>query len=51
VKTIELTYKVLNTRTDKIIAAFLLGTDAQKYIDALHAREGVHGPQYEIVTN
>ena len=47
--TTKLVYGVLNTRTGSIIAAFLLSTDAQKYIDTLHAREGVHGAQYEIV--
>ena len=47
--TTKLVYGVLNTRTGSIIAAFMLSTDAQKYIDTLHAREGVHGAQYEIV--
>lgn len=48
-ETTKLVYGVLNLRTGSIIAAFMLSTDAQKYVDALHAREGVHGVQYEIV--
>lgn len=43
----DLQYRVVNTRTGRVIAAFLLATDAHKYVVALHAREGVHGPQYE----
>lgn len=45
----DLIYHVVNGRTNRVVAAFLLKTDAQKYINTLHAREGVHGPIYEIV--
>lgn len=44
----DLRYHIVNTRTGRVIAAFLLATDAQKYIDTLHAREGVHGPMYRL---
>ncbi|MHB1098680.1 MAG: hypothetical protein ACYCZR_03920 [Burkholderiales bacterium] len=44
----DLQYHVVNTRTGRVIAAFLLATDARKYAASLHAREGVHGPQYEV---
>lgn len=44
----HLDYQVVNTRTGSVIAAFLLASDAKKYVDTLHSREGVHGPMYEI---
>jgi len=44
-------YQVVNTRTGTVVAIFILRSDAQKWIAQLHAREGVHGPQYEIIAD
>jgi hypothetical protein len=44
----DLRYYVTNTRTGRTVAAFLLATDAHRYASTLHAREGVHSPQYEV---
>ncbi len=39
---------VISTRTGNAIAAFLLPSDAVKYIAYRRNMEGPHGPMYEI---
>lgn len=47
-KTFTLNYSVTNMRTGKTVAAFMLRTDAERYISTLHSREGVNGPIYVL---
>lgn len=47
----NLTYIVKNTRSGAYIAAFILLSDAKKYIKELENREGVHSPQYVVIVS
>ena len=44
----NLQYAVINIRSGNAVAVFMLATDAQKFMDSLHTRVGVHGDAYEI---
>jgi hypothetical protein len=46
-----LIYEVVSTRTGNTIAAFLLKTDAERYIKYLKNREGAHSAGYEVKEN
>jgi hypothetical protein len=40
---------VVNRVSGRVIAVFLLRSDAEKYVAQLDKREGCHGADYEVV--